>query len=394
MAIVSSKLSSIQAGLRPLLDFLNHSEHAKRSGDPTICDFVFGNPQEMPLGGLVEAIRRHATPETKDWFAYTTRIPGAVEAIAASLRERTALPFQAADVCLAPGTFAALASALRATVDPGDEVVFVSPPWFFYESMIAVAGGRPVRVSLSGPSFALDAGRVEAAISARTRAVIINTPHNPTGRIYTRDELDALAAVLARASSRTGRPIVLLSDESYYRIVFDGGVHVSPAVAYPHTLVLYTYGKQLLAPGERVGYVAVSPEAEGRDELRNALVFSQIVGGWQFPNTTLQRAVPDLEQLSIDIGALERRRDRMYEALTNLGYETTKPEATFYMMVRSPIADDRAFTSRLARHNVFVGPGHIFEMPGYFRISLTASDEMVSRGLDGFARALAETPRG
>lgn len=390
MTSVSTRLATIQAGLKPLLDFLNHSEHAKRLGDPTICDFVFGNPHEMPLSGIVDAIQQHAVPHNKDWFAYTVKVPAAAHAIAESLRGRTGLGFEPDDVHLAPGTFAALAIALRAIVDPGDEVIFISPPWFFYESMIAVAGAVPVRVTLDAPAYRLEASAVEAAITARTRAIIVNSPQNPTGRIYTREELDALATVLARASARNGRPVVLLSDESYCRVLFDGRTFVSPAACYPDTLVLYTYGKQLLAPGERVGYVAISPSAAARQALRDAVVFSQIIGGWQFPNATLQRAVPDLEKLSIDIPALERRRDRMHAVLTDLGYEVTKPEATFYMMVRSPIPDDHAFTRLLARYDVFVGPGQIFELPGYFRISLTANDDMVTRAIDGFGKAFRE----
>lgn len=388
MSTVSNRLTALQAGLRPLLDFLNHSEHAKRLGDPTICDFVFGNPHEMPLEGIVDAIQRHAVPENKEWFAYTTKVPAAVAAIAAALRTRTGLGFEPDDIFLAPGTFAALAIALRATVDPGDEVIFISPPWFFYQSMISVLGAVPVRVTLSAPDFRPAALAVESAITPKTRAIIVNTPQNPTGHIYTREELDALAAVLTRASTRHGRPILLLSDESYNRILFDGREFVPPAIAYPNTLVLYTYGKQLLAPGERLGYVAISPSMEARQDLREAVLFSQIVGGWQFPNTTLQRSVADLETLSIDIPALQRRRNRMFEALHGMGYALTKPEATFYMMVRSPMADDQTFTRVLARHNVFVGPGHIFELPGYFRISLTANDDMVSRALPGFAAAL------
>ncbi len=388
MSTVSRRIAQLQAGLGPLLDFLDNSEHAKRIGDPTISDFVFGNPQEMPIEEFVDSLRRHAVPANKDWFAYTIKVPAAASAIASSLRARTGLPFEPDDIHLAPGTFGALATALRATVDPGDEVLFVSPPWFFYESMIAVIGATPVRVTLAPPAFRLDAAAVEAAISARTRAIIVNSPHNPTGRIFTPAELEALAAVLTRASARHGRPILLLSDESYNRILFDGRSFVSPAVSYPYTLVLYTYGKQLLTPGERVGYLAISPSIPDRRELASAVLFAQIVGGWQLPNATLQRAVPDLERLSIDLAALERRRDRLAAALSGLGYEVMVPEATFYMMVRSPIEDDRVFTDRLARHDVFVGPGHIFEMPGYVRISLTASDDMVARSLPGFAAAI------
>jgi aspartate aminotransferase len=387
MVMVSRRIASLQAGLGPLLDFLSTSEHARRIGDPTMSDFVFGNPHEMPLEGVVEAIRRHAVPASKDWFAYTVHHEGAAAAVAASLVGRTGLPFEPDDVRLAPGTFGALAAALRTVADPGDEVIFLSPPWFFYESMIAVLGATPVRVALTAPGFGLDAGAVDAAITPKTRAVVVNTPHNPTGRIYGRDELDRLATVLRRASARHGRPIVLLSDESYNRILFDGRRFVSPAEAYAHTLVLYTYGKQLLAPGERIGYVAISPRIDARLDLRAAIRFSQIVGGWQLPNATLQRAVADLETLSIDIGALERRRDRLAAALRGFGYDVMVPEATFYMMVRSPMPDDRAFAGLLARHDVFVGPGALFEMPGYFRISLTANDDMVARALPGFQAA-------
>ena len=391
MTIISRRLAALQTTLRPLLDFLNHSEHAKRIGDPDICDFVFGNPHEMPLDGLVESIRRHAVPANKDWFAYTIKEKAAARAIAASLRARTGLPFEPDDIHLSPGTFGALATALRATVDPGDEVIFLSPPWFFYESMIAVTGAVPIRVTLTPPAFALDASAIEAAITPRTRALIVNSPHNPTGRIYTSAELGALADRLARASARHGRPILLFSDESYSRILFDGRTFVSPAGSYPHTLILYTYGKQLLAPGERIGYLALSPSIGDRIEMRKAVLFAQIVGGWQIPSATLQRTVPDLETLSIDVAALERRRNRMAADLGALGYELTVPEATFYMLVRSPIPDDAAFASLLARHDVFVGPGHIFELPGYFRISLTANDDMVRRSMAGFAAALAET---
>jgi aspartate aminotransferase len=390
MDIIARRLTTLQEGLRPLLDFLSGSAHARRQGDPTIADFVFGNPHEMPLDGFVETIRHHAVPEDKNWFAYTVHNQSAAEAVAASLQARTGLAFEPDDVRFAPGTFGALSSVLRTLVDDGDEVIFLSPPWFFYESMIAVLGATPVRVTLRGPRYGLDADAIRAAITSRTRAVIVNSPHNPTGRIYDRAELDALAAALDAASGRRERPIVLISDESYNRILFGGRTFVSPAAAYRHTLILYTYGKQLLAPGERIGYIAVSPRIGGRMALREALRLSQIVGGWQIPSATLQRAVPDLESLSIDLGALERRRDRLGAALTKMGYEVTIPDATFYMMVRSPIADERAFVDRLARHDVFVGPGDLFEMPGYFRISLTANDDMVTRALPGFSAARQE----
>ena len=393
MDTISRTIASLQQQLHPLLDFLNNSTHAKRQSDPGICDFVFGNPHEMPLGGVVEAIRHHAIPQNKDWFAYTVQVRDAARKVAGALTDRCGLSFEADDIRFATGTFGALAASLRAVTDPGDEVIFLSPPWFFYESMIAVLGATPVRVVLQAPHFDLDAEAIARAITARTRAIIVNSPHNPTGRIYSRVALDRLAEVLTTAASRHGRPIVLLSDESYNRVLFDGRAFVSPAAAYPHTLIHYTYGKQLLAPGERVGYIAVSPRLSGREHMRAAILFAQIVGGWQIPSATLQRAVVDFEDLSIDIGAIERRRNRMAGALTSLGYEVMVPEATFYMMVKSPLADDGAFCARLEGHDIFVGPGALFEMPGYFRISLTANDDMVERSLAGFAAAIGSQSR-
>jgi len=219
--------------------------------------------------------------------------------------------------------------------------------------------------------------------------VLVNTPHNPTGRIYAPAALQAVADVLTEASGRHGRTIYLLSDEPYNRIVFDGRRFHSPAEVYPATIVNYSYGKTLLAPGMRIGYIATPPSMPDRERLREDIFTSQIASGWAFPNALLQHAIEDLDDLSIDVGALERRRDRLVEALRSMGYATTNPEGTFYVMAQAPIEDDMAFGELLADHGVLVLPGTVVEAPGWFRISLTASDEMVDRGLPGFESARA-----
>jgi len=213
---------------------------------------------------------------------------------------------------------------------------------------------------------------------------------NPRGRIYALDRLRALGTVLADASARRGSPVYLISDEPYNRIVFDGRTFHSPAEAYPDTLITYSYGKTLLAPGNRIGYIAAPPTMPARERLRDAIVIQQFATGFAFPNADLQHAIEDLETLSIDVKAMERRRDRVVGALRAMGYQTTMPEGTFYVMARAPIDDDVAFADVLARQQVLVLPGTIVEVPGWFRISLTASDEMVERGLPGFAAALEE----
>ncbi len=388
--MTSRRLDRLVSTIGHVLEFFTHSTYARRQRDPGISDFVAGNPQELALPTFVDALQRWSAPRDKNWFAYTMTDPIAAQAVAASLRERVRVPVEPEDVHLTNGAFAGLAVALQTVCDPGDEVVFISPPWFFYEALIAWAGAAPVRVKVETSTFDLDLAALERAITPRTRAVIVNSPNNPTGRIYPPSTLEALARLLALTSQRNGRTIYLLSDEAYRRIVFDGRPYSSPAAFYANTFIVYTYGKQLLTPGQRLGYLALPATMPRRESLRQAVVFAQLLTGWAFPNALLQHALPDLERVCIDIEHLQRKRDRLVEALRDLGYRLHVPEGTFYLLPRSPLADDQAFSELLASHDVFVLPGAIVEMPGYFRISLTANDEMIDRSLGGFSAAMAE----
>lgn len=357
---------------------------------PDVANFAVGNPQEMPVPAYVAALRDAIEPRDKDWFAYKMSEAASRRTVATTLRKRTGLEWDPADVAMTNGGFAAIAVALRTLVEPGDEVVFLSPPWFFYEMLILAAGGEPVRVRLEPPAFDLPFDRIATAIGPRTRLVMLNSPHNPSGRVYPEADLRALADTLHEASDRIGHPIWILSDEPYNRILFDGRRFDSPAQLYPHTVITYSYGKTLLAPGQRIGYLTVPPTLPERHELRDEILLQQFATGFAFPNALMQHALADLERLSIDVGALERRRDRLVPALRELGYDATMPEGTFYVMARSPIADDVTFTDVLARHKVLVLPGSIVEVPGWFRISLTSSDQMVEDSIPRFAAAMAE----
>jgi len=381
MTIAEPRMDRMIASVDHVFSWFLSGDWEKHHLDPGIADFTFGNPQELPLPGLVDALRSNAIPKDKDWFAYKMSEEEPRNVVAASLRARTGIAFRPEDIAMTAGAFGALGVTIRALADEGDEVIFLSPPWFFYELMIASSGATPVRVRLQPPAFDLAPDAIAAAITPRTRAVLVNSPHNPTGRIYRERELAALGEVLREASARNGRPIVLLSDESYNRIVFDGIDFHSPAVDYVPTITIYTYGKTTLAPGQRIGYAAVNPDFPDREAVGYRIFVQQLAAGWGFPNALLQHAISDLEGLSIDIGALQARRDRMVPALRELGYEVTNPEGTFYLMVRSPDPDDLAFCTRLADAGALVLPGTIVESPGWFRISLTASDEMVEAGL-------------
>jgi aspartate aminotransferase len=373
----------------PLMRFFGESEYARLDpADPAICDFVAGNPQEIALTAFVDALQRWAVPEDRNSYAYKFNEPYAQQAAASGLRERRGVPFDPDDIMLTDGAFTGLNLCIRTVADPGDEVVFCSPPWFFYEALIVAAGATPVRVRVNHETWDLDVDAIERAITPRTRAVLVNSPNNPTGKIYPRETLERLADLLAKASERNARPVYLISDEAYSRIVFDDREFPSPTEFYPFSFLVYTFGKQLLTPGERVGYIALPPTMPERERMREAIWLAQLTfGGQGVPGSILQRALGDLDRLTVDVKSLQRRRDRFVDALRSFGYDLHSPEGTFYLLPTSPIDDDLAFTDRLARDKVFVLPGTLVEMPGRFRISVTGNDDMVERAIPVFEAA-------
>jgi aspartate aminotransferase len=374
----------------PFLRFALGPLYTRYALDPTVSNFAVGNPHEMPVAGFAEALQKWSVPQDKDWFAYKLSEPDAQRIVANSLKSWRGVAFQSNDIFMTTGAFSALAVVLGAVLDRDDQVIFNSPPWFFYESLILSRHAQPVRVRVKPDSFDLDLDAIDAAITPRTRAIIVNSPNNPTGRIYSPETLQSLAEILTRHSERNGREIYLLSDEAYSRIIYDGRTFYSPTIYYPFSFLIYTYGKTLLTPGQRIGYIALPPSMpqEHRQALNPALTMSQVMTGYAFPNALLQHAISDLDKLSIDIEHLQFKRDWMVRELRSYGYQLESPEGTFYLLVRSPIADDWAFTERLAQHKILVLPGEIVEMPGYFRISLTANDAMIEQALPDFATAI------
>lgn len=385
---LSPRAKNILETMSPIRKFFTESTWARRVSEPDVCDFTIGNPNEMPPHSYVEALKRWIEPRDSRWFAYTMNEPSARGIVAESLLKWRGVAFEKEDVFLTNGLTGGLVVVLGAIVEPGDEVIFVSPPWFLYEGMILAAGGVPVREKIDMETFDLDLASIERSITAKTRAIIINSPHNPTGRIYPPETLRALAQILDKASGRNGRPVYLISDEAYSRIVFDNRVYPSPTAFYPNSFLLYSYTKVLLAPGQRLGYIALPPEMPCREEMRSLIFAFQMLNGWVFPDALLQHALGDLEQISIDLVHLQRKRDRMVASLRGMGYETNLPEGTFYILVRSPLAEDHVFAEMLSGYDIFCMPGAALELPGYFRLSITANDRMIDRSLPGFAVAM------
>src|SRR5690349_4975348 len=287
---ISSRVRAADAAFSLVNHFYFSSRYAERRLEPGISDLTFGNPHEMPLEGIVSAIRARAVPQDANWFAYKTSEAEPREFLAERVGGELGLDFKPTDIALTAGAFGAITVAFHLLLDAGDEAIYSEPAWFCYEPMLLAANAVPRKVALEGPAFDLDLDAIDAAIGPRTRLVIVNTPHNPTGRIYSRDTLKALSELLERASARVGHRVYLLSDEPYRRLRFDGRGFDSPAAVYPWTLISYSYGKVLLSPGQRLGYLALSPlmPAADRQALSDAIVTAQMALGWCFPNAVMQ----------------------------------------------------------------------------------------------------------
>lgn len=383
---VSARIGAADGAFAAVRHFYVDSRYGERRFEEGISDFTFGNPHEAPLLGLVSSIRQRALPHDKNWFAYKTSEEEPQAFLAEHVGRELGLAFEPDDIALTAGAFAAIMVAFHQVLDPGDEAIYSEPAWFCYEPMLLAANAVPRKIALKLPGFDLDLAAIEAAIGPKTRLVIVNTPHNPTGRIYNRETLQQLSDLLERASARIGHRIFLLSDEPYRRLRFDGRGFDSPASVYPWTLISYSYGKVLLAPGQRIGYLAISPlmPMEDRQAFRDSMFGAQMALGWCFPNAVMQYAIPDLETLSIDQAALARRRDALTGVLREAGYGVLPPEGTFYLWSRWPEGDPDYLWNALADCDVFVMPGSLMNAPDYLRISLTASDRMVERALPVF----------
>lgn len=355
---------------------------------PGYCDFYTGNPQEMPMPAFVDALQKQVEPQNKEWYAYKSNEPETRNVVAAALQQQFGRAYDPEDIFMTNGASGALMVALNTLVGEGDEVLYLSPPWFFYESYTAATGATPVKVPINWETFDLDLDAIEAAITPRTKAIIVNSPHNPTGKIYSPETLTQLAEILTQAYERYGHPIYLLSDEAYREVVYSGHEFTSPTSYYPYSLIIYTYGKTLLTPGQRLGYIAVSPEMPDREQLRMPMFTMQVVGGWAMASAMMQHAIVDLQKIKIDVEPLERRANFLIGGMREAGYDVHMPEGTFYLLPKSPIPDDNRFCEILAEDDVFCMPGNVPEAPGYFRICLTGNDEMVERALPIFEKAI------
>jgi aspartate aminotransferase len=356
----------------------------RERGADKIFDFTLGNPEIEPPPAVLAAARRVLDRDARHLHAYMPNAghPEVRAAVARRLAASTGLPYTADHVLMTVGAGAALNTVLKALLDPGDEVLTVAPFFAEYVFYVENHGGRLVPVPPKA-DLTPDVGRLEAAITQRTRAILLNSPNNPSGVVYPAATFVEIEAALARAA----RPIVLVSDEPYRALVFDGVVAPEVPPLVTRAVVATSWSKSLAIPGERIGYLAFSPRMPEAAALFEACTFTSRVLGYVNAPALWQWVVAEVGDLTIDVEPYREKRDLMYEGLTRIGYECVKPRGAFYVFPRTPIADDVAFVRLLAEEGVLTVPGSGFGMPGHIRISLTVERDTVVRALPGFERA-------
>jgi aspartate aminotransferase len=353
-------------------------------GADKVFDFTLGNPEIEPPPAVLAAARRVLDSDVPHLHAYMPNAghPRVREAVAKRMQAATGLPYTANHILMTVGAGAALNTVLKALLDPGDEVITVAPFFAEYTFYAENHGGRLVVVPPTA-DLTPDVARLEAAITPKTRAILLNSPNNPSGVIYPAETFTAIESVLARAP----RPIVLIIDEPYRELVFDGVAVPQVPLLVTRAVVATSWSKSLAIPGERIGYLAFSPRMPEAAELFEACTFTSRVLGFVNAPALWQWVVAEVGDQVIDVAPYREKRDLMYEGLTRIGYRCVKPQGAFYVFPRTPIDDDVAFVRLLAEEGVLTVPGSGFGMPGHIRISLTVDRETIVRALPGFERA-------
>jgi len=360
-------------------------------GADKVFDFTLGNPEIEPPPAVLAAARRVLDSEVRHLHAYMPNAghPDVRAAVARRLVKATGLPYTANHVLMTVGAGAALNTVLKAILDPGDEVITVAPFFAEYGFYAENHGGRLVVVA-PRDDLTPDVGKIAAAITPRTRAVLLNSPNNPSGVIYPASTFVEIDAALERAP----RPIVLISDEPYKALVFDDVIPPEVPPLVKRAIVATSWSKSLAIPGERIGYLAFSPRMTEAAELFEACTFTSRVLGFVNAPALWQWVVAEVGDQVIDVTPYREKRDLMYEGLTRIGYRCVKPQGAFYVFPRTPIPDDVAFVGLLAEEGVLTVPGSGFGAPGHIRISLTVERETVVRALPGFERAFHRARNG
>ncbi len=358
-------------------------------GAENVFDFSLGNPDAPPpsqFNKVIQEIVRDTSPGTHSYMP-NGGYPWVREAIAVRMSTEQKVTINQGDMLMTCGAAGGLNIVMKTLLNPGDEVIILAPYFVEYGFYIDNHGGVSKTVS-TDEDFNLDLPAIEAAISDKTKAIIINSPNNPTGQVYSEESLIALGKLLEKASTQLGTTIYLISDEPYRKLIFDGYEVPGIFPVYTNSIVISSYSKDLSLPGERIGYLAVHPEIEEKKQLLNGLTLANRILGFVNAPALMQRVVAQLQDVSVDISIYAKRKEIMCTVLRDAGFTFTEPKGAFYVFPKTPLADDVKFVALLQEEKILTVPGVGFGSPGHMRIAFCVPDDVIIRSAEGFKRAL------
>ncbi len=362
-------------------------------GEENVYDFSLGNPNVPTPPEVKQAILdilEEEEPLRIHGYMNNAGFPETRKAIADSLNRRFGTAFGTNNIIMTVGAASGLNVALKTILNPGDEVITFAPYFLEYNAYVNNFDGVLIAVPADTETFQPNLTALEERICAKTRAVIINTPHNPTGVIYTEETLKALAEILEKKQQEYGAPIFLISDEPYRELAYDGAEVPWVTKYYANTIVGYSYSKSLSLPGERIGYLVIPDEMEDSENvIEAATIANRIIGSVNAPSL-IQLVVERCIDTKCDVSYYERNRNTLYEGLTKLGFTCVKPQGAFYLWLKSPEEDEAAFCAKAKEYHILAVPGTSFACPGYVRLAYCVSWETIQRSLPAFARLAAD----
>lgn len=363
----------------------------KIHGAENVYDFTLGNPNVDPPPAFRDEFRRLAENPLSGMHRYMSNAgyDETRQAVAAAIAEASGVPVTGANVVMTCGASGALNTVLKTILNPGEEVIILSPYFVEYKFYIDNHGGVPCVVPTDSETFQLDLGSIEAAINPRTRAVIICSPNNPTGVIYPPEELRELGLLVQRKEREFDRQIYVISDEPYARIAYEGKSVPCIFSYVDNSVIVTSHSKDLALPGERIGFLAASPRMTHGDLFIEGAVFCNRTLGFVNAPALMQRLVAKLQRETVNIAEYQEKRDILYHYLTEMGFSMVRPDGAFYLFPKSPLADDVEFVQMAQRHHILLVPGTGFGAPGYFRIAYCVDKEMIERSLPAW-RNLAQ----
>ena len=357
----------------------------KQFGEENVFDLSLGNPVIEPPDEVQAAMVQAAKDISPGLHRYMPNagLQDVREAVAKTLSNECTVSISANNLVMVCGAAGGLNITLKTLLDNEDEVLIFAPYFVEYLFYADNHGGKAVAVK-THDDFTLDMDALKDALNEKTKAVIVNSPNNPTGVVYSREELQQLAEILKVHSEETGKTVYLISDDPYQKITFDGVEAVNILELYENSIYITSHSKDIALPGERIGFVAVHPKCEDAGSLMAGLIFSNRVLGFVNAPALIQRVIKNVQGVTVDVEQYKKKRDFLYGELTRIGYDVVKPQGAFYFFPKSPIDDEVEFARKLAEKKVLVVPGRGFGCPGYFRISYCLPDSVIEGSIAGF----------